>query len=79
MNTATALSLLLVIPIMPVKKAAIPDNPAKTIGIEIERLLKKVSPPACSEATTILATIKKMTKPANSPKEHLPRVVLGIK
>jgi hypothetical protein len=79
MNVRTDLSLLLMIPIMPVKKAVTPDNPANNIGIEIERLLKRVSPPSCPEATIIIATRKKMTKPANSPKDHLPREVFGTK
>ena len=79
MNTRAALSLLLMIPMMPVKKAAIPDSAAKNIGIEIERLLKKVSPPACPNATIILATRKKMINAAQSPRDHFPRRVFGMK
>jgi hypothetical protein len=78
-NTPTALSWLFTIPIIPVKKAATPDSPDKDIGTEIKRLLKKVSPPSCPEATMIIATRKKMTNPADSPNDHLPRKVFGRK
>ena len=50
-NTRTDRSLLLMIPVTPVKKADMPEMPANNIGMESTRLLNNVAPPRCPEAT----------------------------
>ncbi len=79
MKTITERSLLLMIPIIPVKKADMPDIPAKSIGIASARLLKNVSPPRCPDAPSSMVNRKKMSDPTINPIDHFPRAVLGRK
>ncbi len=72
MTTITERSLLLMIPIIPVKKADAPEIPAKSIkvlGIVFARLLKNVSSSTANRTNTINPTI--------NPIDHFPRAVLG--
>jgi len=80
MKTITERSLLLMIPIIPVKKEDMPQIPAKSIGIAIARLLKNVgiSSLRCPDPISIsMANRKKTGDPTINPIDHFPRAVLG--
>ena len=79
MKTRTDRSLLLMIPMIPVKKADIPDIPAISIGTDSTRLLKNVAPPRCPEAIRSWNAMNNTIKAAMSHIDHLPKRVLGIK
>ena len=55
-------SLYLMIPIIPVTKADMPEIAAITIGIVNARLLKIVAPPRCPEATRIWNNVNNTIK-----------------
>lgn len=78
-KTRTDRSLLLMMPMIPVKKADTPEIPASSIGIVSARLLKNVSPPRCPDATRSRNTKKKKSRLAVNPIDHLPIVVLGLR
>ena len=78
MNTRTDRSLLLMIPMIPVKKADIPEIPAISIGTDSARLLKNVAPPRCPEATRSRNVMKNTIKAIMSHIDHLPKRVFGI-
>jgi len=78
-KTGTDRSLLLMMLMIPVKKADTPEIPASSIGIVSVRLLKNVSPPRCPEATRSWNDINNTTKATINATDHLPKVVLGTK
>lgn len=71
-------SFFLVILIIPVKKAAMPKIPAKSIGIERVRLSKNVLPPRSPEATRREKIANSKRKAVINPKDHFPKIVFGI-
>ncbi len=79
MKTITERSLLLMIPIIPVKKADMPEIPAKSIGIAIARLLKNVSisSPPPDAISISMVNRKKTIDPTINPIDHFPRAVVG--
>ena len=79
MNVRTDRSLLLMIPMIPVKNADIPEIPAISIGTDSARLLKNVAPPRCPEATRSQNVTNNTIKAIMSHIDHLPKRVLGIK
>ena len=79
MNTGTDRSLLLIIPMIPVKKADIPEIPAISIGMDSARLLKNVAPPRCPAFTRSWNIMIKTIKAIMSHIDHLPKRVFGIK
>ena len=79
MNVRTDRSLLLMIPMIPVKNADIPEIAAISIGTDSARLLKNVSPPRCPEATRSWNNINSMIKVIISHIDHLPKRVLGTR
>lgn len=79
MNVRTDRSLLLMIPMIPVKNADIPEITAISIGTDNARLLKKVAPPRCPEATRSWNVMNNTIKAILSHIDHLPKRVLGIK
>ena len=79
MNTRTDRSLLLMISMMPVKKADIPEIPAITIGKDSARLLKNVAPPRWPEATRSWKAMNNTIKAIMSHIDHLPKRVRGTK
>ena len=78
-NTSTERSLLLIMPIIPVKNEDIPAMAAISIGTDNKRLLKNVAPPRCPAATRIWNIINNTIKVTMSHVDHLPKRVLGIK
>ena len=72
-------SLLLITPISPVKKEAIPQIPAITIGTASKRLLKNVAPPRCPVATSIWKSENNTMKVKINRIDHFPDTVFGIK
>lgn len=76
-KTKIDLSLLFIIPITPVTKADIADIPATIIGIVRQRLLKKLSPPLCPEATRTRNVMNNTMKMTNSQIDQLPKQVFG--
>ena len=78
MNTRTDRSLLLMIPMIPVKKADIPEIPAISIGTDSARLLKNVAPPRCPEAKRSCNVMKNTIEAIMSHIDHLPKRVFGI-
>ena len=79
MKTRTDRSLLLMIPMVPVKKVDMPEIPAINIGIVRKRLLKNVAPPCCPEATRRWNNMNNKMKAAISQIDHWPKRVFGIK
>ena len=71
-HTRTDRSLLLMIPMIPAKKADIPEIPAIIIGTVSKRLLKNVSPPRCPEATRSWNNMNSAIKAIMSHIDHLP-------
>ena len=65
--------------ISPVKKAAIPEVAATSIGIVRIGLLKNVSPPRCPEATRIPNDARDIANAKISQVERVPNLVLGLK
>ena len=63
---------------IPVKNAHTASMAAISIGMVRERLLKKVSPPLCPEATIIINNMKNNTEAPISLIDQLPRTVLGL-
>ena len=78
-NTTTERSLLLIMPIIPVKNEDIPARAAISIGTDNKRLLKNVAPPRCPAATRIWNIMNNTIKVTMSHVDHLPKRVLGIK
>ena len=78
-NTRADRSLFLMMPMMPVKKADIPQIPAISIGTASKGLLKNVSPPRCPEATRSWNNVNSAIKATMSHIDHLPNWVLGTK
>lgn len=76
-KTKIALSFFHIIPIIPVKKAKIPQAAAKSIGIVSVRLLKKNSPPLSPERTNTSNNMKNKEKKAIKLIDILPNLVLG--
>jgi hypothetical protein len=75
MKTITEWSLLLMIPIIPVKKADMPEIPTKIISIAnvgISSLL-------CPYVRSISKANQKAIDPKIPPIDHFPRAVLGSK
>ncbi len=72
MKTIKERSLLLMIPIIPMKKADMPEIAAKSIKVlAIDNFLKISSNNTANRTKTIV--------PANHPIDHFPRAVLGRK
>ena len=72
-------SLLLTIPMIPVKKADTPQIPAISRGINSARLLKTVAPPRCPEAKRSWNDMNNTIKAIMSHIDHLPKRVFGMK
>tara|TARA_Y100000310_G_scaffold85645_1_gene82489 strand:- start:700 stop:960 length:261 start_codon:yes stop_codon:yes gene_type:complete len=77
-KTRMALSLLLIILIIPVKKAQIPDAAARSPGIVSLRLLKKVAPPLSPNAINIKNSPTKIARAIINPIDHVPNVLFGL-
>jgi hypothetical protein len=69
----------LIIPIIPVKKANMPEIPDINIGTARVGLLKNVAPPRCPEATRSWNVMNSTIKAMINHIDHLPKRVLGIK
>ncbi len=65
-------SLLLIILITPMMKAATPEIAARSPGIASKRLLKKVLPPLSPKAIKRFNNPRKMKKARIDPTDHLP-------
>ena len=78
-NTRTDRSLFLMIQMMPVIKADIPEIPPISIGKDIARLLKNVAPPHWPEATRSWNVMNNTIKAIMSHIDHLPKRVRGTK
>ena len=78
-KTRTDRSLLLIMLIIPVRKADTAETPASSPGIPRVRLLKNVSPPRCPDATSIPNTAENKRNAIISPVDHLPTVVLVLR
>ena len=78
-KTRTDRSLLLMIPMIPVKKEDIPEIAPISIGTDSKRLLKIVAPPRCPEATRSWNVMNNTIKAIMSHIDHLPKPVFGIK
>ena len=72
-NTSTERSLLIIMPIIPIKNEDIPAMAAISIGTDSKRLLKNVVPPRCPKATRIWNVMNNTKKATMSHIDNLPK------